>query len=186
MRRIGSFDWGKGYEGGSVGCAAVLDSVGKSGLGISSSAVIPGVAVFNGGAGKIQWAEGIEFFSVLRAGHAGADATVSGETFSSSLVGEVVCRWLALCRDIVGGGNFGGGKESGAIGFSGVPLYFFGFWADVDWGALDGGGYWDSFGTGGGGVNSGGRRGSGTEENLRRSGIADGGRGRYDIWLTPR
>ncbi len=157
MRRIGSFDWGKGYEDGSVGCAAVLDSVGKSGLGISSSAVISGVAIFNGGTGKIQWAERIEFFSVLRAGHAGADATVSGASFPSDLVGEVVCRWLALCRDIVGGGNFGGGKESGAIGFSGVPLYFFGFWANVDRRAFDGGGYWDSFGIGGGGVNFGGR-----------------------------
>ena len=157
MRRIGSFDWGKRDEDGSIGRAAVLDSVGKSGLGISSSAVISGATVFNVGTGKIQWAERIEFFSVLRAGHAGADATVSGASFPSGLVGEVVCRWLALCRDIVGGGDFGSGKESGAIGFSGVPLYFFGFWSDVDWGAFDGGGYWDSFGTGGGGVNFGGR-----------------------------
>ena len=156
MRRIGSFDWAKGYEGGSVRHAAVLDSVGKSGLGISSSAVIPGVAVFNVGARKIQWAEGIEFFSVLRAGHARADATVFGASFSSDLVSEVVCRWPALCRDIVGGGDLGGREESGAIGFSGVPLYFFGIWADVNWGAIDGGGYWDSFGIGGGGANFGG------------------------------
>ncbi len=157
MRRIGSFDWGKGYEDESVRRAAVLDSVGKSGLGISSFAVISGAAVFNGGTGKIQWAERIEFFSVLLAGHARADATVFGTSFSADLVGEVVCRWLALCRDIVGGGDLGGREESGAIGFSGVPLYFFGIWADVNWGAIDGGGYWDSSGIGGGGVNFGGR-----------------------------
>ena len=157
VRRIGSFDWGKGYEDRFVGRAAVLDSVGKSGLGISSFAVVFGAEVFNRGTGKIQWAERIEFFSVLRAGHARADATVFGTSFPADLVGEVVCRWLALCRDIVGGGDFGGGKESGAIGFSGVPLYFFGFWSDVDWGAFDGGGYWDSFGIGVGGVNFGGR-----------------------------
>ena len=157
MRRIGSFDWAKGYEDGSVRRAAVLDSVGKSGLGISSFAAISGLAVSNGGAGKIQWAERIEFFSVLCAGHARADATVFGTSFPADLVGEIVCRWFALGRDIVGGGDFSCGEESGSIGFSGVPLYFFGFWADVDWGALDGGGYWDSFGIGGGGVNFGGR-----------------------------
>ena len=152
--------------------------MGKPGLGVSSFAVVPGFAIFNGGADEIQWTEGIELFSVLRPGHASADAAVSVATFSACLVGEVVCGGITLCRNTLGSGDFGGGEESGSVGFGGVSLYFSGLWADADWGTLHGGGYWNSFGIGGGGANFGGRRGSGTEENLRRSGIAEGWGGR--------
>ena len=134
-------------------------------MGFFSATDLLGIPFPVCGFGKVSGATRLEFSALLQSGSSGFEPALFGEDIFTCLVGPVVFGDIALRGDFVGGGDFGGGKEPWASPFRGLPLCLVGVWADVDWGTYHGGGYWDSFRVGGGGITAGGPRARGKALN---------------------